>query len=436
MTPTIMAIIMLAIIIGFIFWKKVPMQLVLAVVPIICALFLGVKFTDLNTAMLDQINATMKSVGYMLLFGMMYFTLLSETGMFVIIVKGMMKLTKGNFNVYTLMIMTTIVEAIAMLTASPVISYLIVFPVMLSLYEKFKFDKKAAMIIVQTSAAAMSFLPWGIGVANSAVFAKVDPMLLSQKVVPISLCFIPVIILQWIYFGLRHKKQVGTIHEIESDVNVSEKVSVADENPNARPQFFWINFIVFIGVIIALAAFQLPPYLVFIFGVLITTLVNYPNPKQYNPIWKNAGSTYFNTLLMFVAISIFVGVFNSTGMIKGLSGLIIGIFPTFLARYMHIILLAICVVVIRFVPYQLYNSLYPILISVGATFGLDGIMVIAPFVTNLAFATGSSPLTPTTHVGGSLLKMNVEEYCKLAVPVQTISNILVIIIGLVVGVII
>lgn len=433
MTPTIMAIIMLSIIIAFVFIKKVPIQFVLAIVPIICALFLGVKLTDLNNAMLDQINSTMKSVGYMLLFGMMYFTLLSETGMFVIIVQGMMKLTRGKFNVYTLMIMTTIVEAIAMLTASPVISYLITFPVMLSIYKKFKFDRKAAMIIVQTAAAAMSFLPWGMGIANSAIFAKVDPMLLSKQVIPITLCFIPVIILQWVYFGIRHKKQVGTIHELENNEENSVEAVKNDENPNARPQFFWINFIVFIGVIIALAVFQIPPYIVFIFGVLITTLVNYPNPKQYNPIWKNSGATYFNTLLMFVAISIFVGVFNSTGMIKGLSELIISIFPTFLARYMHIILLAICVIVIRFVPYQLYNSLYPLLISVGASFGLDGLIIIAPFVTNLAFATGSSPMTPTTHVGASLLDINVEEYCKLAVPVQTISNILVIIIGMALG---
>lgn len=436
MTPTIMAILMLAIIIGFVFYKKVPMQFVLSVVPIIFALLLGNDLAKVSTMIIDSINNTMKSVGYMLLFGLMYFTLLSETGMFDIIVNGFIKLTRGKVNVYIVMIMTTIVAAIGMLTANVASAYLVVFPVMLSLYHRLKFDKKAAMIIAQTAISAMCFVPWGIGVANSAVFAKVDPMQLAKQVIPISLCFIPVIILQWIYFGMRHKKQVGSLAEIAADEAASAvQAQEKKVNPNARPQFFWINLIVFVCALSALSYFKVPAFMVFIFAALITTLVNYPNPKQYQPIWAKSGGAFYNNLLMLVGISIFVGVFNGTGMIKALSTLVVAIFPGFLARYMHIILLALCVIIIRFIPYQIYNSLYPLLISVGASFGLSGIVIIAPFVPNLGFATGSSPLTPGTHVGTSLLGIDVDEYSKLAVPIQTVSNILIIIIGLIFGVI-
>lgn len=429
---TSMALLMLAIIIAFVFIKKVPMQFVLAVVPVIFAIILGFDLTKISTMIIDSANNTMKSVGYMLLFGLMYFTLLSETGMFDIIVNAFMKLTKGKMNIYIVMVMTTVVAAIGMLTANVSSAYLIVFPVMLSLYNKLNFDKKAAMIIAQTSISAMCFLPWGIGIANSAVFAKVDTMALAKQVLPISLCFIPVIILQWVYFAYRHKKQVGSTGIVaEEAVTVEEK----KQNPNARPQFFWINLIVFISAVIALAYFMIPPYLVFIVAAMITTLVNYPTPKQYQPIWGKSGGAFYNCIVMLVGISIFVGIFNGTGMIKGLSGLVVAIFPTFLARYMHIILLALCVIVIRFIPYQIYNSLYPLLISVGASFGLSGIMIIAPFVPNLAFATGSSPLTPGTHVGTSLLGIDTDEYAKLAVPVQTVSNLLVIAIGMIFGVI-
>ena len=381
--------------------------------------------------MISSINSTMKSVGYMLLFAFMYFTLLSETGMFDIIIDGFITLTKGKLNIYIVMVMTTIIAAIGALTASVATAYLVTFPVMITLYKKLKFDKKAAMIIAQTSIAAMCFVPWGIGLATSAVFAKVDPIILSQKVIPISFCFIPVIILQWIYFGMRHKKQAGSA-VISSE---TEEIEEKKQNPNSRPQFFWLNFIVFICALLALSYFKIPPYIVFIFATLITTLVNYPNPKQYNPLWAKGGASFFNTFLMYVAISTFVGIFNETGMITGISSLIVSVFPTFLTRYIHIILLAIFVIILRFVPYQLYNALYPLLISIGASFGLSGFIIIAPFVTNLAFGTGSSPMTPTTHVGTGLLDIDVEEYSKLAVPVQTISNILVIIIGMIFGVI-
>ncbi|KAA8669675.1 SLC13 family permease [Clostridium sp. HV4-5-A1G] len=429
MTPTIMAIIMLAIIIGFVFYKKVPIQFVLAVVPIICALFLGFSLNKVSGYAVDSINSTMKSVGYMLLFAFMYFTLLSETGMFDIIVGGFIRLTKGKVNVYIVMIMTTIIAGFGALTASVASAYLVVFPVMITLYKKLKFDRKAAMIIAQTAISAMCFVPWGVGIGNSAVFAKVDPLTLAKQVIPISLCFIPVIILQWIYFGIRHKKQVGSTG-IVADV---EETVEKKQNSNSRPQFLWINLIIFICTLVALAYLKYPPYMVFIFATLLTTVINYPNPKDYRPLWAKGGATFFNTLLMYVAISIFVGIFNQTGMIKGISSLIVSIFPTFLARYIHIILLAVCVVILRFVPYQLYNSLYPLLISIGASFGLSGFVIIAPFVTNLALATGSSPMTPTTHIGTGLLEIDVEEYSKTAVPIQTVTNILVIIIGMIVG---
>ncbi|MGG7056990.1 SLC13 family permease [Clostridium tertium] len=431
MTPTIMAIIMLAIIIGCVFYKKIPMQFVLAIVPIICALFLGYDIFQISEFAVNSINNTMKSVGYMLLFAFMYFTLLSETGMFDIIVNKFLGLTKGNVNVYIIMIMTTVIAGIGALTASVATAYLVVFPVMITLYNKFKFDKKAAMIIAQTAIAAMCFVPWGIGLATSAVFAKVDPLILAKQVIPISLCFIPAIILQWIYFGIRHKKQVGSIGIINDDTESIDN----NENPNLRPQFFWINFIVFIITLVALAYFKIPPYIVFIFSTLITTLINYPTPKEYSKLWARGGASFFNTILMFVSISIFIGIFNETGMIKDISSLIVSIFPPFLARYIHLIMLAICVIILRFVPYQIYNSLYPLLISIGSSFGLSGFIIIAPFVTNLALGTGSSPMTPTTHVGTGLLKIDIEEYSKMAVPIQTVTNILIIIIAMMFGII-
>lgn len=59
--------------------------------------------------------------------------------------------------------------------------------------------------------------------------------------------------------------------------------------------------------------------------------------------------------------------------------------------------------------------------------------VIAPFVNNLALATGSSPMTATTYIATGLLDLDVNEYAKLAVPVQTVANIIIILAGVVFG---
>lgn len=77
--------------------------------------------------------------------------------------------------------------------------------------------------------------------------------------------------------------------------------------------------------------------------------------------------------------------------------------------------------------------MYPALISVGAKFGLTGVDVIAPFVCNMSLGTGASPFTATTHVGTALLDIEMDDYCRQAVPVLELTNVLIIALALVTG---
>lgn len=139
--------------------------------------------------------------------------------------------------------------------------------------------------------------------------------------------------------------------------------------------------------------------------------------------------------MMLIGISVFLGIFNETGMVNALAAAVVGAFPAVLTRYIHLFLAAIMVLVIRFMPNKIYNSMYPALISMGSSYGLAGVDVIAPFVCNMSLATGISPFTATTHVGVSLLELDIEEYCRKGVPVMEVTNLMIIVIALCVGVI-
>ena len=89
----------------------------------------------------------MQSAGYMILFAMIYFTMLGETGMFDTLIRGLLKLSHGKLHIYLVMVITTLIAAVGMLTATVATAYLIVFPIMLPIYKKMKFDHNAAMII-------------------------------------------------------------------------------------------------------------------------------------------------------------------------------------------------------------------------------------------------------------------------------------------------
>lgn len=430
MNVTVMSIIMVGLVVASVFVKKLPMQFTLCVVPVFCALGLGYGMGDISGFILEQCNKTMQASGYLILFALIYFTMVSETGMFEILGTSMLKLFRGKLNLYMMMAMTSMLAAIGMMTANVATAYLIVFPIMIPLYERFHFDKKAAMIIAQTSIAAMCFLPWGIAVVNSSVFAGVDAMELSRRLIPVSLCYIPAIVLQWIYFGMVHKKKTGIM---SVDLPSGGLFAGQSENGMKRPKLFWINLMVFVLAIAALVTDLMEAYLVFMFAGIVTLLVNYPDPKDYQKLWQRAGRTFFNTIFMLIGISFFIGVFQQTGMVEAFATFLVSIFPTVLTRYLHILLAAIMIIVIRFMPNKIYNSTYPALISVGQKFGLAGTDVIAPFVTNMTLATGSSPFTPTTSIGTGILEIDTTEYCNYSMKIQTVTNLVILLVAIVTG---
>lgn len=247
MSILVWAAIMIVFVVAVVFVKKLPVQYALMVGPFIIALLMGYSVPETVDFFLAQFNGTMKSAGLMIVFSILYFGLLTETGFFSTVGNAVFRLTKGKMNIYAVMAMTVILTAIGMLTATIGTAYLVVFPLMLPFYERMKFDKKAALVIVTCTAAAMCFLPWGIGMAINASFANVDVMELCSKVIPITVVFIPVIVLEVIYFGIRHKKQGGIMKMELNAEELDALCNAGSDAPTRRPKMFVPNAIVFLA---------------------------------------------------------------------------------------------------------------------------------------------------------------------------------------------
>ncbi len=416
----IMAIVLILIVVATVITKKAPFNFVLFIVPILCALILGYSVEETSTFIVEQLASMMKSAGFMLLFAFLYFQMLTEAGVFDTIVSAITTRLGDKMNVIVIMILTTLIGGFSILTGNFTPAYLITFPLMVPLYKKFDFDREAAFIIAQTAMSALCFIPWGIGMAYTASSAGLEADQLAAASLPWGLCFIPAIILQWIYFGIKHKKRVGTFQAVKTDVAEAEK----KENPNLRPKLFWVNLAIFVIVLVALGVFGIKPYFVFIFATVITAMINYRD--NFGEIFNKVGTMYTNILIMLLAINVYQAVFNNTGMVEALSNGLMQVCPQFLLRYIHIIMLLLSVLIIYVVPFQIFNALYPVFISIGAGFGIPAVAIIAPFVCNLSLATSSTPTNSSTYTGCALTETEVQHFCKKAVPVQTVTNAIVI----------
>lgn len=441
MSPGFMAVIMILVVLALIMSKKVPMNFVMFIVPVVCGLILGFSIFDLSNIILAQFSSVMQSAGYMLIFANFYFYMLTETGMFDTIVKKLVTMLGNKMNVIVIVVMTSVIGAVGYLTASFSTAYLVCFPLMLPLYKRYKVDRTAAFLLCQTACASIGFLPWGVGVIFTAAAAGIGVAELSEASVPWGLCVLPVIVLQWAYFTIKHKKQYGTIGLIDEGVEVVEKTPETEEevSPNLRPKLFAVNLILFIVVLLSLSVFRIPSHMIFIFAAIVTSLINYP--KNFGEIWNKCSVMILNVLISLLAISVYIALFNAApeggnSMVSGIADLMVSILPTFLAKYIHIIFVALCVILIRFMPYQVINAMYPVFIGMGASFGLPATAVIAPFICNLSFATSSTPFNSATFIGCNLLQIDVDDFVKRAVPFMTICNLLVIAIAWITGVLV
>ena len=205
-----------------------------------------------------------------------------------------------------------------------------------------------------------------------------------------------------------------------------------EEDPNLRPKLFWVNLLIFVIALAALGVFGVDPYFVFIVATVVTAMLNYP--KNFGEIFAKVGPMYLNILVMLIAINVYQAVFNNTGMVGAISDALMQFCPEFLLRYIHIILLLLCVVIIYVIPFQIFNALYPIFISIGTGFGIPAVAVIAPFVCNLSLATSSTPTNSSTYTGCALTETEVQHYCRKAVPIQTVTNAVVVLTAVIFGV--
>ena len=141
-------------------------------------------------------------------------------------------------------------------------------------------------------------------------------------------------------------------------------------------------------------------------ATVVTAMINYP--KNFGEIFGKVGPMYLNIIVMLLAISVYQAVFNNTGMVGAVSDGLIKICPKFMLEYIHIILLLLCVIIIYFIPFQIFNAMYPVFISIGAGFGIPAVTIIAPFVCNLSLATSSTPTNSSTYLGCALTETDVQ----------------------------
>jgi CitMHS family citrate-Mg2+:H+ or citrate-Ca2+:H+ symporter len=148
--------IMIIVIVALLLKGKMSPIVVLVVVPSIAALILG----NNPIAVADMIKegvTTTTSNGILFIFSVIYFGVLSDTGLFDIIVNWLVKMAGSN--VIAVTVATAIVATIAHLDGTTATTVLITIPALYPVYKRMKIDPKILLCLTGACMGVMNLLP-------------------------------------------------------------------------------------------------------------------------------------------------------------------------------------------------------------------------------------------------------------------------------------
>ncbi|MBF0934228.1 MAG: citrate transporter [Abiotrophia defectiva] len=285
--------------------------------------------------------------GVMLLFAILYFSLMLDSGLFDPITNKMIRYAKGD--PMKVLVATAIVAAAVSMNGDGTTTTLICCSAFVPIYKKLDMKLMNLGVLVILQNTIMNLLPWGGPTARAMSVLGVEADILGYLAPGMVISILYVIFFVARGMGKKERARLG-IKEL-TDAELDELTTISDPEVLAirRPQNFWINAVmtlVLVGWLVAgsfIDAIEVKPVVLFLIGTGLAMMINYPDLKtQSKRIGENAGDAVQVVLLVFGA-GVFMGLFQGTGMAKALTDSIVHIIPQQLAGFWSLIIALISV---------------------------------------------------------------------------------------------
>ena len=353
-------------------------------------------------------------------FSVLYFGIMTDAGMFDVIIGKLMKLVKDN--VIGVCVMTCIIALIGHLDGGGASTFCIVVPAMLPVYKKMHMRPTTLLQIAVLAMGVLNLMPWAGPTMRAASVLGIEAGELWQTILPIQAFGIVLALAHAVVCGVIEKKRGagmnGQLAQIEGEVVISDTEGVAAQNELARPKLFLFNIVLTLAVIALLIVDIFPSYVPFMIGVAASILVNYPGSKlQKKVINSHAGPALMMcSTLMGAAVLMGVLVKNvegTTSVITCMSNLISSVLPAALGRHLPLVIGVLSVpLALAFDTDSYFYGMLPVMIGIGEGFGIAALPIAVAMVVCRNCATFISPMVPATLLGVGLADIDIKDHIK------------------------
>ena len=239
---------MIALIVILLLKGKMSPIVVLALIPAAAALILGHGPQEVAGFIKDGIGTT-TSNGILFIFSVIYFGVMSDTGMFDVIVNFLIR-RAGN-NVIAVTVATAIIATIAHLDGTTATTVLITIPALYPVYKAMNIDGKILLCLTGACMGVMNLLPWGGPVARAATVLAMDANELWHILIPVQIIGLIFNIVLAVLLGMLAIRQgagAGKGEVVETDQKAKD-----EEAALRRPRLLLFNLALTIGLIAVLS---------------------------------------------------------------------------------------------------------------------------------------------------------------------------------------
>jgi CitMHS family citrate-Mg2+:H+ or citrate-Ca2+:H+ symporter len=352
-------------------------------------------------------------------FSVLYFGIMTDAGMFDVIIGKLMKLVKDN--VIGVCVMTCIIALIGHLDGGGASTFCIVVPSMLPVYKKMHMRPTTMLTISVLAMGVLNLMPWAGPTMRAATVLGIEAGSLWQTLLPIQVAGIVLSFVVAVTMGVMEKNRGaglnGKLAQIEGEVVLSE-TETSDNNELARPKLFIFNIVLTLAVIALLIKDIFPSYVPFMIGVAVAILVNYPGAKMQKKIINSHAGPALMMCSTLMGAAVLMGILvksvdDVNSVITCMSNLISAILPAFLGQHLPIVIGILSVpLALAFDTDSYFYGMLPVMIGIGEGFGIGATGIAVAMVVCRNCATFISPMVPATLLGVGLADVDIKDHIK------------------------
>ena len=416
-----LGLLMIVIIVWALIQSKTNPVPIFVIVPIIAAVIAGFGPEDIFKFIQTGVSKTW-STAVLFIFSIVYFSLMSDVGLFDPMVNYLAK--KAGNNIMLVTIATAMIAVIGHLDGALASTLLITIPAMLPIYKKLHIRPVVLVCIIGAAMSIMNLVPWGGPVARTGVVLNADVNALWQELIPLQGVGLVILLVFAAYMGMVEKRHGAGINPTGEAALLDSSIVPADSNTTTadieamkRPKLLWFNGILTLIVILLLCFTKIPLYGAFMFGLAIALIVNFPGAKAQAKAIKMHADTALTMPMILLASGVFLGVLSGTKMMDNMASMLIALVPDFLGPHLQTVFGIFGVPIGMLLGTDSYFfGLVPLAISVGQKFGVNPQDMAMAMLISKNYGVLVTPHAATTFLACGLAGIEIKDMLKFCAP--------------------